>query len=377
MCEANYARLLRLFPDYENSNSREFVVGSARVRLEVVERCRYTTIFHLHQQHAEAAGWGACVSRCGPTTMPACWKSVCSSHIGRLRPATTIPMTRCSSRTRKSQQNRFLADWLEHCLQNGRSSLDMPAPGGLSSPGHIACVNPALNSYTSLDPGMCRLVQLTDTHLCRVRGGTLLGMDTDHSLQAVIDLVQQERAGWTCCWRPAICLTGERAKPMSACRTISTQLPGQTSGCLVITMIAMRWKRWQCWRCQRLSREIRCGNWQILMLDSQVPGEVGGELGATEMAFLASALEAPSEQGLYTLVCLHHQPVAIGSQWLDEQMVADAETSSAVLDRYPGAKACCGVMYTSRSIDNIRSAATGFALDLRAVCTPECRLQGR
>ena len=30
-------------------------------------------------------------------------------------------------------------------------------------------------------------------HLCRARGGTLLGMDTDHSLQSVIDLVRKER----------------------------------------------------------------------------------------------------------------------------------------------------------------------------------------
>ena len=53
VCEANYARMLRLFPDYENSNSRELLVGAARVHLEVIERCRYTTIFHLGQQHAE------------------------------------------------------------------------------------------------------------------------------------------------------------------------------------------------------------------------------------------------------------------------------------------------------------------------------------
>ena len=40
-----------------------------------------------------------------------------------------------------------------------------------------------------------RVVQLTDTHLCHARGGTLLGMDTDHSLQAVLDLVKKERQG--------------------------------------------------------------------------------------------------------------------------------------------------------------------------------------
>ena len=29
----------------------------------------------------------------------------------------------------KSQQNHFLADWLEHCLKSGRSTAPLPAPG--------------------------------------------------------------------------------------------------------------------------------------------------------------------------------------------------------------------------------------------------------
>ena len=58
MCDANYARLLRLFPDYETRNRRELFVGSAQVCLEVVERCRYTTIFHLHQAHASSRWLG-------------------------------------------------------------------------------------------------------------------------------------------------------------------------------------------------------------------------------------------------------------------------------------------------------------------------------
>ncbi len=49
ICDANYARLLRLFPDYENCNTRDLLVGAAKIRLTVVERCRYTTIFQLHQ----------------------------------------------------------------------------------------------------------------------------------------------------------------------------------------------------------------------------------------------------------------------------------------------------------------------------------------
>ncbi len=74
--------------------------------------------------------------------------------------------------------------------------------------------------------------------------------------------------------------------------------------------------------------------WQILMLDSQVPGEVGGELGPTELEALERALATAAAEGLYTLVCLHHQPVKVGCAWLDEQMVADADAFFAVLARF-------------------------------------------
>ena len=36
----------------------------------------------------------------------------------------------------------------------------------------------------------------------------------------------------------------------------------------------------------RLSGEVRAGHWQILLLDSQIPGKVGGELGEGELARL-------------------------------------------------------------------------------------------
>ena len=50
-CESNYARLLQLFPDYETSNLREFhLAGGERVRIDVVERCRYTTLMRVCQQ---------------------------------------------------------------------------------------------------------------------------------------------------------------------------------------------------------------------------------------------------------------------------------------------------------------------------------------
>ncbi len=194
------------------------------------------------------------------------------------------------------------------------------------------------NSQVIAHPGgTVRVVQLTDTHLCRSEGGTLLGMDTDHSLQAVIDLVKAER--------PAIDLllgTGDLSDQgsLEAYRRLQQYfnqltethcwLPGNHDDRANMTSVADR--------PLRLCRELRLGRWQVVMLDSQVPGEVGGELGPTELFLLEETLQAAAREGLFSLVCLHHQPVKVGCEWLDEQMVADAADFFAVLERFPGVR---------------------------------------
>jgi uncharacterized protein YqiB (DUF1249 family) len=128
VCEANYARLLRLFPEYENANTRGFTVGSARVQMEVVERCRYTTIFRLHQQHSENRWLGSLrveVRAYHDASMLEV--GMFQSH-RRIEARYQYPNNKMYQQDEKTQQNRFLADWLEHCLQNGRSSLDVCAP---------------------------------------------------------------------------------------------------------------------------------------------------------------------------------------------------------------------------------------------------------
>lgn len=192
------------------------------------------------------------------------------------------------------------------------------------------------SEYHSIVPrdATVRLVQLTDTHLCEERGGTLLGMDTDHSLQAVIDLVQRER--------PTIDLvlgTGdisdqgaapsyERAVDyFSQFDCDSFWLPGNhDSVSLMAGKAAMMAGR---------VRELRLGDWQIVLLNSQVPGQVGGTLGEQELADLRERLSAAAKASLHTLVCLHHQPVPIGCAWLDEQMVSDAAAFFDILDEFP------------------------------------------
>ncbi len=197
-----------------------------------------------------------------------------------------------------------------------------------------------------------RVVQLTDTHLCQDRGGTLLGMDTDHSLQAVIDLVKKERPAVDVLLGTGDLADGGARAAYDRLQVYFNQLtasnywlPGNHDGRDAMEAAAQP---------ARLCREVRAGRWQILLLDSQVPGEVGGTLGDAELSLLETALQRASDQALHTLVCLHHHPVAIGCDWLDEQMVSDAAAFFSVLDRYRGVRAVLWG-HVHQEIDRLRN----------------------
>lgn len=185
--------------------------------------------------------------------------------------------------------------------------------------------------------GTVRVVQLTDTHLCREAGGTLLAMDTDHSLGEVIERVRREREGID-----VLLGTGDLAdggapeayarlhEYFNGLHADNFWLPGNHDDRAAMEAAG---------GASRLPGSIRAGGWLLLLLDSQVPGEVGGHLGEAELEHLRAGLEQATSDGLHVLVCLHHQPVTIGCGWLDEQMVADAAEFFQVLDEFDCARA--------------------------------------
>ncbi len=177
-----------------------------------------------------------------------------------------------------------------------------------------------------------RVVQLTDTHLCRDAGGTLLEMDTDHSLAVVIERVRREREGLDILLGTGDLADGgapqayERLRAcFDALHATNFWLPGNHDDRAAMEAVG---------GAGRLPGAIRAGNWLLILLDSQVPGEVGGELGAAELAHLEDCLEQAEAAGSHALVCLHHQPVTIGCGWLDEQMVADAPAFFDLIDDF-------------------------------------------
>lgn len=163
-----------------------------------------------------------------------------------------------------------------------------------------------------------------------------MGMDTDHSLTAVLDKVVGE-----CPHIDIVLATGD----------LSDQGAREAYDRLEAKLAPLPGEKY--WlqgnhddRAQmeaatgpgRLCGEIEVGAWQIIMLDSQIPGEVGGRLGAVELARLAKALQLGESRSLHSLICLHHQPVPIGCAWLDEQIVADAAAFWELVEQFTGVR---------------------------------------
>jgi len=182
------------------------------------------------------------------------------------------------------------------------------------------------------------IVQITDTHLGAEPNTPLVGMDTDDSLGAVLELVRARSAN------PNLLIaTGDLSdrgaldayfRLRNYTRDICEHqfwLLGNHDHAETLRKSAEE-------NVNLLRNDIRIGSWQILMLNSQIPGEVGGRLGPRQQAILEQGLEHAAEAGLYTLVCLHHQPQPVGSAWIDSQAVRDADEMFETLVRYKGVK---------------------------------------
>lgn len=72
-------------------------------------------------------------------------------------------------------------------------------------------------------------------------------------------------------------------------------------------------------------------NWQIVGLDSYRPDSAGGSLGDAELKRLD--LAQASVESEHVLVCLHHPPVAMDSDWLETVGLDDRAEFRAALRR--------------------------------------------
>jgi Icc protein len=182
------------------------------------------------------------------------------------------------------------------------------------------------------------LLQITDTHLHAAADSRMRGVTTYETFLAVLrlaqgdprwppdaivvtgDIVQDEspagyerfRASLEPFGRPVFCLPGNHDDP-KLMRRLLRNPPFQVCG------------------------RASLGEWTLILLNTFLPGEDAGALGPQRLEALRRNLVEDS--GRYVLVCMHHQPLPMGSTWLDGVGLRDATEFLQLIEQYERVRA--------------------------------------
>jgi Icc protein len=72
--------------------------------------------------------------------------------------------------------------------------------------------------------------------------------------------------------------------------------------------------------------------WKLIFLNTFARGDDGGQLGPAALTELHKTLTAHPDE--HTLICMHHQPLPMGSAWLDGVGLRDTENFLACIDQH-------------------------------------------
>ncbi|WCE29291.1 3',5'-cyclic-AMP phosphodiesterase [Vibrio sp. SCSIO 43137] len=192
------------------------------------------------------------------------------------------------------------------------------------------------------DNSSIQLLQITDTHLFSDTDGCLLSVNTLESFHAVVDEIIQSDICFD-----AILATGDISQDHTAesYQRFEQVIAPLTKPCFWLpgnhdfkpSMQSILPSA----QVQADTHVLAGEHWQIILLDSQVKGVPHGKLSEQQLAFLDEKLsENPS---LHSLVLLHHHPVLVGSAWLDQHTLSEAENLWAVVAKHQNVKGLlCG-----------------------------------
>lgn len=182
-----------------------------------------------------------------------------------------------------------------------------------------------------------RLIQITDSHLGPDSEEMLLGLNTDQSLVDVLQLIAAEQSAVD-----ALVCTGDIAS--DAHSEPYTRFLDRVRGYFSAPLGWLPGNHDSAQLMANLKhphlperRVMNLGSWQLVLLNSSVPGEIYGELEDSELAFLERALRASPER--HIMIAMHHQPIPVGSEWIDQYLLRNADAFFEVIDQYSHVKA--------------------------------------
>lgn len=190
-------------------------------------------------------------------------------------------------------------------------------------------------SDKSTDVPVLRLLQLTDPHLMADPDGTLLGVNTRSSLGAVIRQVRDDEPA-----PDLVIASGDIAQDGSQAAYTAFRSALDAFSCSSV-WFAGNHDNVQAMQqaidgTDASRRRVLAGGWQLIFLNSAVPGEVHGELAEAELVFLREALAEFPE--MPALVSFHHHPVDINCEWMESIGLINSEELMATLAPWPQVK---------------------------------------
>ncbi len=212
-----------------------------------------------------------------------------------------------------------------------------------------------------------RVLHITDTHLFGDPAGTLAGVATDPCCLEVLAHARQHVGAVD-----LVLLTGDLVhdrsltayqrlhERMAAFQVPVLVIPGNHDDRVLMRQVYDRPPvHW--------TFDFRLGGWLFIGLDSSVPGKPDGWLDEGELARLERTLEMHPDQ--HVVICLHHQPVAMGSEWLDRIGAGNGEALMEIAARFPSVRA---VIW-----GHVHQAVDRYAGHLRLLATPSTCVQFR
>ncbi|EPJ46924.1 MAG: hypothetical protein OFPI_32970 [Osedax symbiont Rs2] len=139
LCEANYARLLKLLPDIDQCQQRDFIIDigghQSIVSLQIQERFKFTTTVLVSQGQCNAIQSAKVKALFSPQLQVRLYHDAKMAEVinphkrSQLQGSYRYPNDAMFHVDEKIQLNEYLAQWLSHCLTHGYQSCQVYPQG--------------------------------------------------------------------------------------------------------------------------------------------------------------------------------------------------------------------------------------------------------
>lgn len=187
-----------------------------------------------------------------------------------------------------------------------------------------------------------RILQLTDLHLLADSGGRANGVPTRDAFRDVIRFINTSGADYD-----AVVLTGDLAQDevLDTYNVVRDMLGTWTSRCRIIPgnhdlRDGIRQVFPELVPADGpITFSLSIGGWQLIGLDSHVPGETTGRIDSPQLRWLGKQLAETEHQP--TILFIHHPPFSVNSAWMDSMGLVDSGPVLELIRSSPQVQMVC------------------------------------